>query len=65
MTVAFGTRDLMLPPGVSRRRDQLPARTRWVRLPGCGHVPMSDDSKLVAGTILDGIARPAAREASA
>ncbi|WP_282783272.1 MULTISPECIES: alpha/beta hydrolase [unclassified Nocardia] len=65
VTVAFGTRDLMLPSGVSQHRDQLPAHTRWVRLPGCGHVPMSDDPDLVAGTILDGIARPAAREASA
>ncbi|MFI6867697.1 alpha/beta fold hydrolase [Nocardia sp. NPDC050406] len=66
VTVAFGTRDLMLPPRVSQLRSELPAHTRWVRLPGCGHVPMSDAPTLVAQTILDGIRAAApAREATA
>jgi hypothetical protein len=41
--VAFGSRDRVLLPGVARGRDQLPDRTRWVTLPGCGHVPMFDE----------------------
>ena len=36
VTVAFGTRDRVLLPGVARRRDELPEQTRWVRLRGCG-----------------------------
>ncbi|WP_194818018.1 alpha/beta fold hydrolase [Nocardia sp. XZ_19_385] len=54
VTVAFGTHDRMLTRGVSQLREELPAHTRWVTLPGCGHVPMSDDPALVARTILDG-----------
>jgi len=48
VTVAFGTRDRVLLPGISRHRDQLPAHTRWVKLSGCGHVPMWDDPRAVA-----------------
>ncbi|MFI5779753.1 alpha/beta fold hydrolase [Nocardia sp. NPDC051570] len=55
ITVAFGSHDLMLLPTVSQHRDQLPPHTRWVTLPDCGHVPMSDAPELVARTILDGI----------
>jgi pimeloyl-ACP methyl ester carboxylesterase len=29
---------------------------RHIRLPGCGHVPMSDDPELVAGVLLRGSA---------
>jgi pimeloyl-ACP methyl ester carboxylesterase len=54
LTVAFGTRDLIHPPPHTRHRDQLPASTVWVRLPGCGHVPMSDEPELVASVILAG-----------
>jgi pimeloyl-ACP methyl ester carboxylesterase len=43
VTVAWGTRDRVLLPVVARHRDQLPPQTRWVRLRGCGHVPMFDD----------------------
>jgi pimeloyl-ACP methyl ester carboxylesterase len=43
VTVAFGSRDRVLLPGVARRRDQLPNQTRWVTLSGCGHVPVFDD----------------------
>jgi pimeloyl-ACP methyl ester carboxylesterase len=45
VTVGFGTRDRVLLPGVARRRDQLPDHTRWVSLPGCGHVAMLDDPR--------------------
>jgi pimeloyl-ACP methyl ester carboxylesterase len=52
VTVAFGTRDRVLLPGVSRRRGQLPEQTRWVRLRGCGHVAMFDDPAATAALLL-------------
>jgi len=52
VTVAFGTRDRVLLPGVARRRDQLPDHARWLRLPGCGHVAMLDDPPLVRDVLL-------------
>ena len=42
----------------SRHRDQLPPQTRWLELPGCGHVPTHDDPALVAEVILGGSAFP-------
>ncbi|HEU5442058.1 MAG TPA: alpha/beta fold hydrolase [Ktedonobacterales bacterium] len=54
ITVAWGARDRMLLPGVARVRDELPPQTRWLTLPGCGHVPTYDDPGLVARTILAG-----------
>jgi pimeloyl-ACP methyl ester carboxylesterase len=54
--VAFGTEDRMLRPRGYRIPDEMPQHTRWVSLPGCGHVPMWDDPALIARTILDGIA---------
>ncbi|WP_378738240.1 alpha/beta fold hydrolase [Nocardia brasiliensis] len=65
VTIAFGTLDRMLPPSTSQVRDQLPAHTKWVTLPGCGHVPMWDDPELVATTILDGISQRSADERTA
>ncbi|MFI9209727.1 alpha/beta fold hydrolase [Streptomyces sp. NPDC053253] len=54
VTVAWGSRDRLLPrrQGV-RAKHALPG-ARLVRLPGCGHVPMNDDPALVARVILDG-----------
>ena len=54
VTVAFGSRDRMVPARTSQFRDQLPVHTRWRTLAGCGHVPMFDDPDLVASTILEG-----------
>jgi pimeloyl-ACP methyl ester carboxylesterase len=54
VTIAWGARDRLLPPGqalVARRR--LPD-ARFVSLPGCGHVPMTDDPALVARVLLEG-----------
>lgn len=52
VTVAWGSRDRVLPPRqADRARARLPA-ARHVELPGCGHVPMSDDPDLVASVIL-------------
>lgn len=57
VTIAWGSKDRLL----SRRqalvaRAQLPA-ARFVLLPGCGHVPMTDDPELVARVLLEGSSR--------
>ncbi|MBO3746182.1 alpha/beta fold hydrolase [Streptosporangiaceae bacterium NEAU-GS5] len=51
VTVAFGSRDVLLPPRLSRHLDQLPAHIRQETLPGCGHIPMYDDPAAVAAVI--------------
>jgi pimeloyl-ACP methyl ester carboxylesterase len=66
MTIAWGTRDLvLLPYHALRARRVLPhAVHRW--LPSCGHIPMSDDPGLVIDTILEGartVEEPAAQPA--
>jgi pimeloyl-ACP methyl ester carboxylesterase len=55
VTVAWGDRERLIP-AKARRRDELPAHTRFVTLAGCGHSPMWDDPGLVARTILEGTA---------
>ncbi len=52
VTVAFGSRDLVLLRQQSRHLDQLPAGTRLQTLPGCGHVPMFDDPTAVTALIV-------------
>ncbi len=54
VTIAYGAHDRMVHPPGPNVRAQLPAHTRWLDLPGCGHTPMSDDPELVARTILEG-----------
>lgn len=54
VTIAWGTRDRLLP-----QRQILVAKAwlpdaRFVPLPGCGHVPMTDDPALVAQVLLHG-----------
>ncbi len=56
VTVAFGRRDLLLLARASRHRAELPPQTRWLELPGCGHVPTWDDPELVADVVLQGTA---------
>jgi pimeloyl-ACP methyl ester carboxylesterase len=53
VTVGWGSRDVLLLPGQARLQEELPPQTRWVALPGCGHVPTYDDPALVTRTILD------------
>ena len=56
VTIGWGSRDIVLPPyQASIARVALPG-ARHVRLPGCGHVPMSDNPELVAGVLLAGSA---------
>ena len=52
VTVAFGSRDILLLPHQSRHFDQLPPDTRLAALPGCGHVPIADDPAAVAALIM-------------
>ncbi|MEV0908408.1 alpha/beta fold hydrolase [Streptomyces hokutonensis] len=54
VTVAWGTQDRLLLRRQGVRAKHLIPRARLVRLPGCGHCPMSDDPALVARVILDG-----------
>ncbi|MET7968972.1 alpha/beta fold hydrolase [Micromonospora sp. NPDC005305] len=52
VTVAWGTRDRILPHRqAALARTRLPA-ARHLDLAGCGHVPMHDDPELVASVIL-------------
>jgi nitronate monooxygenase len=55
VTIAYGTHEKIVRPSTGQFRDQLPPHTRWINLPGCGHVPMSDNPDLITQTILDGI----------
>jgi pimeloyl-ACP methyl ester carboxylesterase len=57
VTIAWGTRDRMLPPSQARVAMSRVSHARFVPLPGCGHVPMSDDPELVAKVLLDGSGR--------
>jgi pimeloyl-ACP methyl ester carboxylesterase len=60
VTVAFGSRDVLLLPRQSRHVERLPAGTRVGRLPGCGHVPMADNPLAVIALILSSVgSRPA------
>lgn len=51
VTVAFGSRDLLLLPHQSRHLDQLPPATHVRTLPGCGHVPIADNPGAVIALI--------------
>jgi pimeloyl-ACP methyl ester carboxylesterase len=53
LTVAWGAHDRILPPHqADRARERLP-QARHVTLPGCGHVPMSDEPRLCARIVLE------------
>jgi pimeloyl-ACP methyl ester carboxylesterase len=52
VTIAFGQRDRVVPKH-ARRSDEVPEHTRWLELPGLGHVPMWDNPALVAHAILE------------
>jgi pimeloyl-ACP methyl ester carboxylesterase len=52
ITVAFGSRDLLLLKSQSRYLDQLPPGMYVEVLPRCGHLPMADDPSAVTNFIL-------------
>ncbi len=57
VTVAFGSRDFVLLKHQSRNLGELPPGTRSAALPGCGHMPMSDDPAGVADLIITSTSR--------
>ena len=57
VTVAFGSRDILLLRRQSRHLDQLPPGTSLEVLPGGGHVPMSDNPGAVTALITQSAAR--------
>ena len=52
VTVAFGSRDRVLPPVLARRRRELPPQTRWIEIKSAGHVPMFDQPGAVVALLL-------------
>lgn len=63
-TIAWGEQDRVLPIGQAETAKERLPHAQHVRLPGCGHVPMSDDPELVAKVILDTVLRAESRQAS-
>ena len=56
VTIAWGAKDRLLPRSQARvARRQVP-HARFLLLPGCGHVPMTDAPELVARVLLEGSA---------
>jgi len=54
VTIAWGTKDRLLPPRqVLVAKAALP-QARFLPLRGCGHVPMTDDPALVSDVLLQG-----------
>jgi pimeloyl-ACP methyl ester carboxylesterase len=56
VTVAWGTRDRILQRPRADLVTRLIPQARLLSLPGCGHVPMSDNPDLVAHVLLTGSA---------
>jgi pimeloyl-ACP methyl ester carboxylesterase len=54
VTIAWGTRDLLLPRRQAVRARARRPEARHVSLPGCGHVPFSDDPPLLMRVLLEG-----------
>ncbi|PWS47723.1 alpha/beta hydrolase [Streptomyces sp. FT05W] len=53
VSIAWGSKDRLLPSRQGVRAGRAIPRARLVRLPGCGHVPMNDDPAAVARVVLD------------
>jgi pimeloyl-ACP methyl ester carboxylesterase len=58
VTVAFGSRDVVLLRHQSRHLGELPPGTRSSTLPGCGHLPMTDDPARVTDLIITSASYP-------
>jgi pimeloyl-ACP methyl ester carboxylesterase len=61
VTVAFGSRDLVLLRHRSRHLEQLPADVRLAALPHCGHIPFADDPAAVSALITAAAGRALSR----
>src|SRR4051794_26206658 len=53
VTIAWGTRDFLLPPWQARRALRAIPGARHVPLRGCGHIPFYDDPGAVARVVLE------------
>jgi pimeloyl-ACP methyl ester carboxylesterase len=53
VTVAWGSRDLVLPARQAERARRLLPHARHVRLAGCGHLPFADDPRACARLLLE------------
>ena len=51
-TIIWGRRDLLLPVWQMRRARRLLPQARFVVLPGCGHMAMSDDPQRLAAELI-------------
>src|ERR1700742_645590 len=60
VTIAWGSKDRLLLPSQARVAERQLPQARFRSLPGCGHVPMTDDPALVAEVLLGGSPQPAA-----
>ncbi|MGH3686355.1 MAG: alpha/beta fold hydrolase [Pseudonocardiaceae bacterium] len=54
VTIAWGSRDLLMRRPRAASVTRLIPHARLLRLPGCGHVPMNDNPELVAHVLLTG-----------
>jgi len=54
VTIAWGTNDRLLPPRQAMVAKERIPQAKLVPLPGCGHVPMTDNPRLVADVLLRG-----------
>ncbi|RNL87571.1 alpha/beta fold hydrolase [Halostreptopolyspora alba] len=52
VTIAWGDRDRLLPPGGARRALGRIPHAHQVTLLGCGHIPMADNPRAVAAEIM-------------
>ena len=58
VTIAWGTKDRLLPASQARVAMRRLPHARFVPLTDCGHVPMTDSPELVAKVLLDGSQQP-------
>ncbi|HSZ29660.1 MAG TPA: alpha/beta hydrolase [Pseudonocardiaceae bacterium] len=54
VTIAWGSRDVLMRRPRAASVTRLIPHARLLRLPGCGHVPMNDNPELVAHILLTG-----------
>ncbi|MGH3155174.1 MAG: alpha/beta fold hydrolase [Streptosporangiaceae bacterium] len=57
VTIGWGSKDRLLSPREALVAKQRLPHATFIRLPGCGHLPMTDDPGLVARVLLRGSSR--------